>query len=223
TSPGATTRSRPENRTRAPWPAARLVAWIVAVISGFTLVRAASGFSPDVVGGHRLACRDGPRRDAVVGGAPHRVGRRRVGPRRRVLPRHAVVVVAVAPVRRGLAQRLHRLPVGHAGLRALVEGPGPPGRLRRAGPRARSAARALGPRPAARRRARHRRGRLAARPPGARGALRVAVPGRRRRDPTRGIAVLPARAAAPGRALAGAAAHPRGGGRRVRARRGTPA
>ena len=52
-------------------------------------------------------------------------------PARRLLPRHAVLVDRLAPVRGGARPRLHRPPVGHAGLRRLLHAPRPRRRLRR--------------------------------------------------------------------------------------------
>ena len=129
--------------------------------------------------------------DVRVAGPADRLGPRGVRPGRRLLPRHAVLLAAVAAVRRGAGRAVHRAPVGPAGLRPLVE----------AGEHAvdfgvhaagvRGAPGPLGPRPPAGRRARPRRRCLAPRAPGRGRGVRLAVPGRRRRDPAQRVAVLP--------------------------------
>jgi hypothetical protein len=94
-----------------------------------------------------------------------------------VLPRDALVVVAVGAVCRGPCRRVHHLSVGHARLRGVIQRPRARGVTRCAGRAVDRPARPLGPPRAARGRARLRRRGGAARPPAARRPVRVAGPG----------------------------------------------
>ena len=106
-----------------------------------------------------------------------------VGPAGGVLPRDAVLLLVCGSRSPRRWPTIHRLPVGPAGLRPVLEGPGHPVALRRAGAAFRALLDHWGldrPHVVA-----HDIGGLVspARAPGRGGGVRLALPGRRRRDP----------------------------------------
>ena len=122
---------------------------------------------------------------------------------RGAVPRDAVLVGHLAPLRGRAQHRPHGLRLGHARLRRVVEGRRARRRPRRPGRAARRPHRRMGPRPTARDRPRPRRRRVPAGASAPRRPLPVADARRRRRDPAHRVAVLPVRPGAP-RAAGGA-------------------